>query len=109
MIYRNCKYDQLDTFLYILYYFNVFLFENCVYFFKGKFQSSQLQNVFMDEEKLKKCIMFSYSKTIFFFFIDQNNRDYDFFHNGAALQLISFRLHLLSSSSAGSKYGQRCW
>ena len=53
-----------------------------------KFQSTQLLSAF-GRDMLNKYIMFSNSKIIFFnnrdLNIDRNNRDYDFFHNRAAL------------------------
>ena len=66
-----------------MYFFYSFIFK------KGKYQSSQLQSVF-GRDMLNKYI---FSNTIYNrlnnrdFNIDQNNLDYDFFHNRAALAL----------------------
>ena len=72
-----------------------------MYFFKAKFQSSQLQSVF-ERDMLNKYIFFSNSTNNRLnnrdFHIDQNNRDYDFLHNRAALLCVNLLYRVLMCS-----------
>jgi hypothetical protein len=63
----------MDTYLYIHFDPNIFLFEHFVF----KFQSSQLQSAFLERNAEKMHHVFKL-KNSFDFNIDQNNRDYVF-------------------------------
>ena len=86
MFYRKCT---TTGYISVHYFrFENFILDHFVYFLKAEFKSSQLHSVF-ERDMLNKYVIFSNSKNnrlnIRDFNIDQNNRDYDFFHFRAAL------------------------
>ena len=80
----------------------------CVFFFKGKFQSSQLQIDFL-ERNAESCFQTQNKRlSNLDFNIDQENLDYDFFHNLAALlygqcagRQVVYSIYSLYAQSAG--------
>jgi hypothetical protein len=90
--------------------FEHFLLDYFVYFFKAKFQSSQLLSVF-ERDMLINYIMFSNTKNNPLnnrdFNIDQNNRDYDFFHNQATLILTHILLPCVYPLTMGTRVHMR--
>ena len=76
-------------YLYIIFDWNIFFLSIFCIFLRWNFKFLSYK-VFFGRNMLNKYIMFSNSK-ISDFNIDQNNRDYDFFHNRAALMLTSTR------------------
>ena len=71
--------EQLNTYLYIIFDLNISDYSNI--FFKGSFQSSQLQSVFLERNAEKMRHVFKPKKQSLNdrdFIIDQNDRGSDF-------------------------------